>query len=119
MPGVVLPPGSADPLAVWKDGRLLDKDAVGTLLERRGNAWFPGGGSTPAWRVQGNVVFQGGSSTPFARLVNGQWLKGNTYEVLYRVVGSALHPGGSGTPVVRGEGLSAEELFLAARVLGR
>jgi len=119
VPGAVYGAGSAEPLAIWKDGKLLDKDGVGTLLQRRGAEWFVGRAATASWRQQGNVVFAAGSSTPHARLVNGQWLKGNTYEVLYRVVGSALHAGGGAAPVLRGEGLGAEELFLAALALGK
>jgi hypothetical protein len=115
MPGPVHRGNAAEPVAHWKDGKLLDADGVGTLLSKRGAEWFAGKSAAPKWRTNGNVVYRAGSSEPFCRIVRGEILKGNSYEVLYRVRGDALLKGAS--VAYRGAGLSEEELLLAALVL--
>ncbi|MBM4390426.1 MAG: hypothetical protein FJ090_04850 [Deltaproteobacteria bacterium] len=117
MPGPVFRGNAADPVAVWKDGKLLDKDGVGTLLAKRGAEWCVGEASTPTWRQNGNLFHKAAASEPFCRLVRGEVLKGNGYEALYRVQGEKLLRGKGAEVFLRGPGLTAEELLLAALAL--
>jgi len=117
MPGTVYRGRAAEPAGIWKDGKLLDKDGVGTLLSRRGSEWFAGKSASPTFRQQGAILYRGASSEPFCRVSNGQVLKGNSSEAMYRFKGDGLLRGGGHDVVVRGEGLTSDELLLAALAL--
>ncbi|MFZ5481293.1 MAG: hypothetical protein ACOZNI_31325 [Myxococcota bacterium] len=117
MPGTVYRGRSAEPAGVWTDGALKDADGVGTLLARKGAEWFPGKSATPAWRTRGNLLFKGPSSEPWCRISGEAVYRGNTSEVLYRLRGDAILRAAGADPVVRGAGLTAEELLLAALTL--
>jgi hypothetical protein len=116
MPGQVYRGAAADPSATWNDGTLLDRDGVTPLLTRKGKAWNKGRESTPAWRQNGNVFQRGATTEPFCRFVQDQVMKGNSYDLLYRVVGDGLTRANGREVVVRGAGLTPEELLLAALV---
>lgn len=118
MPGPVFRGRAAAPAAQWSAGKLLDADGVGTLLVRRGVEWFAGKSATPAFRVRDGIVYRGASSEPHARIQRGQVYAGNSSQTLYRLVGDGLLASSGNEPLVRGPGLSAEELVLAALVLG-
>ena len=115
MPGPVFRGSSAEPVAIWRDGKLLDQHGVGTMLSRRGSEWFAGASSKPRWRQQGNIVFNAGSSDPAYRVVKDQVYRGNGYETVFRIQDDALMRGAA--VVLRGPGLTGEELLLAALVL--
>jgi len=117
MPGPVFRGRSASPAAQWTEGKLLDADGVGTLLVRRGVEWFAGKSATAAFRVREGVIYRGASSEPHARIQRGQVYAGNSSQALYRLVGDGLLPSSGNDPIVRGPGLLAEELVLAALVL--
>lgn len=114
MPGTVYRGRSAEPAGIWKEGKLLDGDGVGTVLTKRGAEYFPGKSATPAYRVRGGMVFRGASSEPFCRVQGETVYKGNSMETLYRVRGDALTGPSSTDPIVRGTGLTTEELLMTA-----
>ena len=119
MPGNVYQGAAADVAASWKDGSLYDRDGVTPLLTRKGKTWAKGKESTPAWRQQGNVIQRGGSAEPFCRFVQDQVMKGNSYDLLYRLVGDGLTRANGREVVVRGAGLTPEELLLAGLVFDK
>ncbi len=117
MPGPVYRSLAAEAAGIWKDGKLLDKDGVGTLLVRRGAEWFVGRSATPAWRQRGDLVFRGPSSEAFCRIAAGSSptvYRGNTSTPLYQLRGDALLRANGRDVVVRGPGLTTEELVMAA-----
>jgi hypothetical protein len=116
MPGLVYRGAAADSSGLWKDGSLYARDGLTPLLLKRGSGWSAGNSSATAWRMQGNVVLKGGSSDPFCRFVQGNVLKGSTYDLLYRLVGESLTRANGRDVVVRGAGLTPDELLLAALV---
>lgn len=123
MPGPVFVGGSAEAAAIWRDGKLLDKDGVGTLLsvrgtpDARGTVWVGGKSATPLWRQQRELIFRGSSAEVHARIVRDIVYRANTSEPLYQLRGDSLLSGNGRGVVVRGAGLSAEERVLAALVL--
>lgn len=119
MPGAVFRGAEAAPAAIWKDGSLFDRDGLTPLLNALRVGWGARGSAATAWRVQGNVVLKGAASAPFCRLVQGQVLKGNTYEVLYRLAGDGITRANGREIVARGPGLGPEELILAALVFDK
>ena len=119
MPGQVYRGGAADFSASWKDGTLFDRDGVTPLLTRRGTGWAVGNQAGPTWRAQGNVLLKGASSAPFCRTVQGQVLKGSSYEILYRLVGDGITRANGREVVCRGPGLTPDELLLAALVFDK
>ncbi|MDP2307677.1 MAG: hypothetical protein Q8P18_16760 [Pseudomonadota bacterium] len=116
MPGQVFRGTSAEVSATWNDGTLFDRDGVTPLLTRKGKTWAMGRVSAPAWRQAGNVFQRGGTAEPFCRFVQDQVMKGSSYDLLYRVVGDGLTRANGREVVVRGPGLTPEELLLAALV---
>ncbi len=119
MPGQVHHAAEVDFAMVWRDGSLFGRDGLTPLLTKRANGWALGNQASVTWRMQGNTLFRAPSSAPFCRIVQGQILRGSSYDVLYRHVGDGLTRGASRGVVVRGEGLTAEELLLAAVVLDK
>jgi len=119
MPGKVLRGATLSTAAVWQDGLLLEKDGITPLLTKRGNGWAIGNQAASAWRMQGNALFKGNSSEAFCRIVKTQVLKGNSYEVMFTLVADGLAKANGRDMVVRGAGLTAEELLLAAVVLDK
>lgn len=117
MPGTVYRGQSAEPAGIWKDGKLLDRDGVGTVLTKRGIEYFAGKSATPAWRVRDGMVYRGASSEAHCRIGRDAIYRGNSSETLYRPRGDALLGPGAAV-VVRGAGLTMEELLLSALVLG-
>jgi hypothetical protein len=117
MPGTIFRGRAAEPAGEWKDGKLLDDDGVGTVLAKRGAEYFAGKSASPAWRVRGGIVYRGASSEPFCRVQGDVVYKGNTSETLYRLRGDALLGPAGADPVVRGPGLTPEELVLGALAL--
>jgi hypothetical protein len=103
---------------VWRDGELLDADAVGTVLAKRGAEYFLGRSSIPAWRVRSGLVYKGSSSEPHCRIAATVVYRGNTSDTLFRLVGDGLVGSAGSEPIVRGAGLTPEELVLAALAFG-
>lgn len=119
MPGHVYRGLSADWSAVWKEGSLYDRDGVTPLIMKRPGGWAIGNAAAVTWRLQGNTFLKAPSSESYCRIVQGQVLKGAGYEVLYRLVGDGITRANGREVVLRGAGLTAEELVLAALVLER
>ena len=119
MPGEVFRVAQAEVSAIWKENNLYDRDGITPLLTRRPAGWSIGNQSAVTWKIQGNTLFRAPSSAPFCRAVQSQVLKGNTYDVLYRVILPAITRANGRDVVVRGPGLTAEELLLAAIVFDK
>lgn len=119
MPGPIHSANEADFVMVWKDGSLFGRDGLTPLLTKRANGWALGNQAAVTWRAQGNTLLKVPSSAPFCRIVQGQVLKGNSYDVLYRLSGDGITRGSSRGVLLRGEGLTPEELMLAAIVLDK
>jgi hypothetical protein len=104
---------------LWRDGSLFERDGLTPLLTKRPGGWSVGNSATVTWRLQGNTFLKAPSSAAFCRIVQGQVLKGSSYDVLYRLSGDGITRGNSREVLLRGAGLSAEELTLAALVSDR
>lgn len=119
MPGHVHRGGEADFAALWRDDTLYDRDGLTPLLSKRPGGWALGAQATVTWRLQGNALLKAPSSAPFCRLVQGQVLKGSSYDVLYRIVGDGLTRQNSREVFIRGPTLTPEERMLAAVVFDK
>ncbi len=119
MPGQVHRGNEADFSAIWRDGSLYAHDGMSVLLTHRGNGWALGNSATVTWRLQGNTFLKAPSSAAFCRIVQGNVLKGNSYDVLYRLTGDAITRANGRDIALRGAGLTPEELVLAALVFDR
>ena len=119
MPGNVYRRAEADPVASWKEGSLFARDGLTPLLTKRPGGWSVGAAAAVTWRLQGNTLLRAPSSEAFCRIVQGQVLKGNSYDVLYRLTAEGLAQKNSREVYLRGEGLTPEELMLAVLVLDR
>lgn len=119
MPGTVHRGSESDSTMLWKDGSLYERDGLTPLLTKRPGGWSLGASATVTWRLQGNTFLKAPSSAAFCRIVQGQVLKGSSYDVLYRLVGDGITRGNSREVLLRGAGLTPEELVVAALVIDR
>lgn len=119
MPGHVHRGNEADFSALWRDGSLFDRDGLTPLLTQRPGGWALGAAATVTWKLQGNTLFKAPSSAAFCRIVQGQVLKGNSYDVLYRLIGDGVVRHNSREVFIRGPTLTPEERMIAALVFDK
>ena len=117
MPGTVHRGSSAETSGLWKDGSLFQRDGVTPVLMKRAGGWSVGNAATVTWKLQGNTFFKAPSSTSHCRIVQGNVLLGNSYDVAFRLVGDGITKGNGRDLLWRGAGLTPEELVLAALAL--